>query len=265
MTNDRVDLDARVRALLDDPQYAGHPLRAALSDLRDTMAQQLVRIEKISALSDGFQRMARDRELSMVGRFDRQLRRLSKIVSISDRYQDALRDQNRAVVDASNRDTLTELLNRRGLTERLRQYCAYAAQQQRGFCLAMLDVDHFKRVNDAYGHETGDRALIALGQVMSMELGDSDFCGRWGGEEFLVVLSTDSLSEAHSTLTRLLDAVRDLRVPLAEDTMSITASMGIALHRPGESISLTLNRADIALYDAKRAGRNLVRDERAGS
>ena len=262
MTNDRADLDSRVRTLLDDPRYTDHPLRAALADLHDNMAQQLVRIERISALSDGFQRMARDRELSMVDRFDRQVRRLSKIVAISDRYQDALRDHNRAVVDASNRDALTELLNRRGLTERLRQACAEAIQQQHGFCMVMLDVDHFKGVNDQYGHETGDRALIALGQVMSMELGDSDFCGRWGGEEFLIVLATNSLSQARTDMADLLDAVRALRVPLAEDTMSITASLGIALYRPGESISLTLNRADIALYDAKQAGRNRIAEER---
>lgn len=257
------DLDARITALLDDPQYAGHPLREALFALVERQAAQLARIERVTALSDAFQMMARNREMSMEERFDRQLRRLSKIVTISDRYQGVLRDHNLAVVDASNRDALTELLNRRGLTERLRTYCDAALRLGQGFCVAMLDVDHFKAINDTYGHEAGDRALVALGRVMSMDLGDRDFCGRWGGEEFLIVLADPDIDLARHSLERILAAVRGMHVPVANTSLTLTVSLGLAVHKPGEALSLTLNRADIALYDAKQAGRNRVGIERA--
>lgn len=262
MTAHDRDLDARVAALLADPQYAGHPLRDALEAMQARIACQLTRIEKVTALSDGFQMMARHRELSMAEQFDRQLRRLSKIVAISDRYQEVLRDQNQAVIDASYRDALTELLNRRGLSERLRERCDMAVRDARSFCVAMLDVDHFKQVNDMHGHQTGDRALAALARVMSNALPVHDFCGRWGGEEFVIALETTELAVARVTLERLLAAIRDMRIPVGEASLSLTVSVGVAQHKPGEALALTLNRADIALYDAKQAGRNSLGIER---
>ena len=265
MTARDADLDARVSALLADPQYEGHPLREALQALHDRMASQLARIEKVTALSDGFQMMARHRELSMADQFDRQLRRLSKIVAISDRYQEVLRDQNQAVIDASYHDALTELLNRRGLSERLRDRCDAAVREDRGFCVAMVDVDHFKQVNDTYGHQAGDRALIALGRVMTTELTDPDFCGRWGGEEFVIFIGDPDLQTARRVLERLLASIRDMRVPAGDDSLSLTVSVGVAQHKPGEALALTLNRADIALYDAKESGRNSLGLERAQS
>jgi len=262
MTGKDADLDARVTALLEDPQYEGHPLREALHAMRARMASQLARIEKVTALSDGFQMMARHRELSMADQFDRQLKRLSKIVAISDRYQEVLRDQNQAVIDASYHDALTELLNRRGLSERLRERCDAAVRDARGFCVAMVDVDHFKQVNDTYGHQAGDRALVALGRVMITELPEHGFCGRWGGEEFVIVLDDPDLLAARTVLERLLAAIRDMRVPVGDSSLALTVSVGVAQHKPGEALALTLNRADIALYDAKQSGRNSLGLER---
>jgi len=262
MTGKDGDLDARIATLLADPQYEGHPLREALDALRVRMACQLARIEKITAVSDGFQMMARHRELSMAEQFDRQLKRLSKIVAISDRYQEVLRDQNQAVIDASYHDALTELLNRRGLSERLRERCDLAVREARGFCVAMVDVDHFKQVNDTYGHQAGDRALVALGRVMTTELPEYGFCGRWGGEEFVIVLEDPDLLAARATLERLLAAIRDMRVPVGDSSLALTVSVGVAQHKPGEALALTLNRADIALYDAKQSGRNSLGLER---
>ena len=263
MTGRAPDLEARIASLLEDPQYDGHPLREALHALRARMACQLARIEKVTALSDGFQMMARTRELSMTDQFDRQLRRLSKIVAISDRYQEVLRDQNQAVIVASYHDALTELLNRRGLSERLRERCDVAVREGRGFCVAMVDVDHFKQVNDNHGHQAGDRALVALGRVMTTEIPAHGFCGRWGGEEFVIALDDPDLQAARAVIERLLAAIRDMRVPVGDSSLSLTVSVGVALHKPGEALALTLNRADIALYDAKKSGRNSLGVERA--
>ncbi len=265
MTARLANLDARVRELLADPQYAGHPLREALQALHDQMAFQLARMEKMTALSDGFQLMAHQRELSMVDQFDRQLKRLSKIVAISDRYQEVLRDQNLAVIDASHHDALTELLNRRGLSERLRERCDAAVRENRAFCVAMVDIDHFKQVNDTYGHQAGDRALVALGRVMTTELSGRNFCGRWGGEEFVIIIDDPDLSVARGVLERLLASIRDMRVPVGEDSLALTVSVGVAQHKPGEALAITLNRADIALYDAKESGRNSLGVERTQS
>lgn len=256
------DLDARIRELLADPQYAGHPLREALQSLHEQMAAQLARMEKMTALSDGFQLMAHHREMSMVDQFDRQLKRLSKIVAISDRYQEVLRDQNLAVIDASHHDALTELLNRRGLSDRLRDRCEAAVRENRSFCVAMVDIDHFKQVNDTYGHEAGDRALVALGRVLMTELSGRNFCGRWGGEEFVIFIDDPDLAIARGVLERVLEAIRDMRVPVGEESLALTVSVGVALHRLGEALAITLNRADIALYDAKESGRNSLGIER---
>jgi len=256
------DLDERIERVLSDPTLVGHPAREALFELRGRLASQLTRIERITALSDAYQAMARDREMSLADRFDRQLRRLSKIVNISDRYQEALRDQNQAVVDASNHDPLTEILNRRGLAERLRTCCDNALATQQGFTVAMVDADHFKSVNDRFGHEAGDRALQALAKALSTDLAAPSFCGRWGGEEFLVVLPDQVLDAGERTMMNLLRAVRGLQVPVDDAVLTMTVSAGVAEHRPGEALSLTLNRADVALYDAKQAGRDCVHRER---
>jgi diguanylate cyclase (GGDEF)-like protein len=249
------ELECRVQALLDDPQYAGHPLREALADLTEHLGLQVERIERINTLSDAFQSMAHQRELTLYERFDRQLRRLSKIVSISDRYQSVMHDLNLAVTEASNRDPLTELLNRRALMRRLKEECDRAIEGH-GFTVAMLDVDHFKLVNDSYGHETGDRALIELARVMRANVRASDTFGRWGGEEFLVLMPDTPVADARVMLNRLMDVLRLSSIDAGDHVLRLTISIGLASHRQTESLSDTLRRADAALYHAKQAGRD---------
>ncbi|OZI62527.1 biofilm regulation diguanylate cyclase SiaD [Bordetella genomosp. 11] len=256
------DLEARIQSMLDEPGYADHPLRGVLDELWQHTNEQLERIERISYLSDAFQMMARQRELGLVARYDRELKRLAKLVRISDGYQEMMRDMNAALKESSIRDPLTNLLNRRALMERMKELSLAAEADQPAFVVAMLDVDHFKRINDRYGHDAGDRALTRLADIMRCSVRDSDDVARWGGEEFLVLLPNISLEEGEAVIDRILAGVRGNAIEVEGEQLLLTVSVGMALHRNGESVSTTLSRADRALYLAKQAGRDRVALER---
>lgn len=252
------ELDQRIAELLADPAYAGHPLREALEALWRHTGEQMARIQRVTQLSDAYQSMAHERELGLCDQFDRQLRRLTRIARISDHYQNMMRDLNRALEETSSRDPLTGLLNRRALMEMIKQEVQRASRSGDSFVVAMLDVDHFKAVNDRYGHETGDRALVELAGVLGESLRQYDLCGRWGGEEFLVLLPQTQPDTAQAVMDRLVGDVRGLAIAAGDDVLRLTVSIGMAYHQLGETFSETLSRADQALYLAKQDGRDRV-------
>ncbi|HEY6609723.1 MAG TPA: biofilm regulation diguanylate cyclase SiaD [Pseudomonas sp.] len=255
MSSER-ELDLLVEGLLSDPLHYGHPLREALARLQQQNLDQLSRLERIARISDGYQSLAREQNLSLSERYHRQLRQLEKVARISDRYQDMLRDLNQALQTASQRDVLTGLANRRLLMERLREEELRSQRSGRSFVLAMIDIDYFKQINDTWGHEVGDRALSEIARVLQGAVRGSDLCGRWGGEEFLLLLPETGLAEAQPLIERLRDALRELRVMVGAERLSITASFGVAEYQAPEGYSQVLNRADAALLVAKRSGRD---------
>ena len=252
------ELDKRIAALLADPAHAGHPLRDALEALWRHTEEQMTRIQRVTQLSDAYQSMAHERELGLCDQFDRQLRRLTRIARISDHYQNMMRDLNRALEETSSRDPLTGLLNRRALMETIKQEVQRAARTGDSFVVAMLDVDHFKAVNDRFGHETGDRALVELAGVLVESLREYDLCGRWGGEEFLVLLPQTQPEAAQAVMDRLVGDVRTMAMAAGDEVLRLTVSIGMAHHQLGETFSETLSRADQALYLAKQDGRDRV-------
>ncbi|MGE8601931.1 biofilm regulation diguanylate cyclase SiaD [Bordetella trematum] len=256
--NGKPALDQRIEALLADPAYAGHPLREALDELWRQTQEQMARIERVTQISDAYQSMALKREQGLYERFDRQLRRLSRIARISDHYQSMMRDLNHTLEETARRDPLTGLFNRRALMEMIRRQVQRSARTGQGFVVAMLDVDHFKSVNDRYGHDTGDRVLVELANVLLQSIRATDQCGRWGGEEFLLLLPDTSLTAAQPALDRVVEGVRALSVGVGDETLRLTVSVGMADHRLGETFSETLSRADQALYLAKHDGRDRV-------
>jgi diguanylate cyclase (GGDEF)-like protein len=170
------------------------------------------------------------------------------------RAQDELeRAQGLALIDP-----LTTLPNRRGLDVALSRELARARRTGTTLCLALLDIDHFKRINDQYGHAVGDQALKHLASVLKPAIRETDTLARFGGEEFVLVLPDTPLPVAEFTLNRLLRALE--RAPLTAEGTQVTVhfSAGLAQWSAQESAEHLITRADQAMYAAKRAGRGRV-------
>ncbi|MEI6777287.1 MAG: GGDEF domain-containing protein, partial [Chloroflexales bacterium] len=164
----------------------------------------------------------------------------------------------------SSHDQLTSILNRRAITDHIDAELARANRGSYPLSLALLDIDHFKAVNDQYGHLVGDHALIHIAQILTQTVRPFDWVGRWGGEEFLVVLSSTGLDDACIIAERLRAQIEanPLRRPDETElhlTVSIgVASTGLSLESAGDPKQLFCH-ADDALYTAKRNGRNQIR------
>ena len=158
-------------------------------------------------------------------------------------------------------DPLTGLPNRRALDDCLRSALAAAHRHAESVSVALIDVDHFKRINDRCGHAMGDRVLVQLGHRLAADLRASDRLGRWGGEEFLLVAGHTPLPAALELAERLRASVAGFGFGHGEP---VTVSIGVAQVRPGDDANTLLARADEALYRAKNAGRNRVEPHRTG-
>ncbi|UXI67592.1 GGDEF domain-containing protein [Tahibacter amnicola] len=160
------------------------------------------------------------------------------------------------LAEAALTDPLTSLLNRRAMIEMLAQ-ASSDSRGQGGFCMLLADIDHFKRINDNYGHNVGDKALVAVAQQLDALQGDSRHAARWGGEEFFLVLPGTALTDACRRAEELRSRVEKMTVPAAPG-LRVTISVGVAELQSGEPLEDCLRRCDQALYRAKDAGRNTV-------
>jgi diguanylate cyclase (GGDEF)-like protein len=156
----------------------------------------------------------------------------------------------------ASRDELTRALNRRSLLEALERERARSERSGAPFCVAMIDLDHFKRVNDTHGHAAGDAVLRGFSAAVHEAMRGTDMFGRYGGEEFMLILVGTGAGESLEAVERIRAAIadRDWRGIVAD--VPVTMSAGIACFRKGESAEALLHRADQALYQAKRDGRN---------
>jgi len=160
--------------------------------------------------------------------------------------------------DVASRDELTRLVNRRHMKERLLEECARQQRTGTPFCLALLDLDHFKRINDHHGHSMGDAVLRNFAQAGSAALRKTDVLARWGGEEFLLLLTDETLETAEAALGRIVDKMHARLAHSDIRALRLTFSGGLTDHPPGEALNETLDRADRALYAAKAQGRNRI-------
>lgn len=180
---------------------------------------------------------------------------ISRLVHFIDAVTTELEDANREITKQSLTDRLTQLGNRASLDAFLAECMALAVRYKQVFSVILLDVDHFKQVNDTFGHLVGDDVLVSLAKVLSRNTREPDMAGRWGGEEFLLVLPNTDLKQATAVAEKLRQVVAAQDIPVVGHK---TASFGVASHIPGESLATLLARADRALYEAKQQGRNCV-------
>ena len=151
-------------------------------------------------------------------------------------------------------DELTGALNRRGLLQQIEAVHASALQGKAGYALMMVDVDHFKAINDQHGHAEGDHVLQGVSASLRAALRNDDLVGRWGGEEFCVLLPHTVLRDAEQLAQRVAT-----RVAASGSSIRVTVSIGVSEYRPGDGdLRAVMRRADDALYEAKETGRNRV-------
>lgn len=161
-------------------------------------------------------------------------------------------------VIASQTDPLTRLPNRQAYNERISALHQQAQATNTSLCLAVADIDHFKSINDKYGHAAGDKTLQIVGQQLKSGLTRTEFISRWGGEEFVMIFPATELGVLKQKLDRLRTRLTELPFKFKQEKVTITASFGGACFGPDDTADSVFERADNLLYSAKRSGRNCV-------
>ena len=203
--------------------------------------------DELGQLANTFNRMAQMIKDQMENLEERVAQRTAELTEMN-----MLLDQH------ARTDPLTGLGNRREILRQVETEISRSKRFKRTFSIVLLDLDEFKNVNDSYGHAAGDLVLREISQKIREVVRSIDTCGRWGGEEFLLVLPETDLSGAIRVAENLRKAVQTLDINIDQFTIHITLSAGVSEYQPGQSTDDCIKQADAALYRAKRAGRNRV-------
>ena len=163
-----------------------------------------------------------------------------------------------ALAHQATHDFLTGLFNRRAILDRLQQEISRAGREQGSLSVGMFDIDHFKNINDTYGHQVGDEALVAFSRRIQDGLREYDSVGRYGGEEFLVIAPGPTGLKSEGLYERLRARVAEAGIKTNAGTISLTVSVGVAPCTGQSVVDALLTAADAALYEAKAGGRNRV-------
>ncbi|NRF65790.1 diguanylate cyclase [Aquincola sp. S2] len=186
-------------------------------------------------------------------------RRKDALVLEKRRADEANLANTRALAELASRDELTGLFNRRHMNELLAQQRMACQRAGDSFAVALVDLDHFKRINDTHGHAVGDSVLRAFAKQAGAAMRSTDTVGRWGGEEFLVIYPRSTAHEAAQGAARLHECVAAAVVTTpGGQALTFTVSIGLTDYLPPESVDALIDRADRAMYEAKSQGRNRV-------
>lgn len=183
---------------------------------------------------------------------------LNKVAAEFNRMISRIDETEAALADQARRDPMTLLPNRRAFDEALAEALARVRRAGEGLALLALDIDHFKRINDTYGHSAGDDVLRIVARTMDADVRAVDHLFRTGGEEFAVLLSGVDAATAEQTAERLRQAVEARPIPVEGEKIGVTISIGLATATADTDADALMNAADEALYDAKTQGRNRV-------
>ena len=254
---DIIDLLAKAMVNLDTDNQQYHQRIYRQSE----KIEQLTRLDDIKKLKQSLILEIENIRKTVRAKQDRdskQLKNLSKQVSTLNL---ALR---KARADSVT-DGLTGVFNRKALDHHLADRVAQNTRTTAAFAVLMVDIDDFKAINDAYGHPTGDRVLLALAQKCQGLVRSDDFIARYGGEEFVIVLANASLVNATQKAQQICTQVWKTRYALNDNKdvhiISITVSIGVSIYRAGDTAESVIARADRALYLAKNSGKNRVASE----
>ncbi|MFJ4133009.1 GGDEF domain-containing protein [Pseudomonas cyclaminis] len=244
------ELDTQIREQVDGLQSSVQEA-ADLDSLKHVLESHL---EGLLGTMDEHQQQRDQREQEVTARLKGLAERVANMEQEAQGYREHLEVQRQKALI----DPLTGLPNRAAWSERLDQEVNAWHQHGNSLSLAMLDLDHFKRINDGYGHLAGDKVLKIIANVLRKRLRPNDFIARFGGEEFVLLMPDSSLSDALGVGEVLRAAIEACPFHFKGEPVTITVSMGVAQFQPGERSDLALKRADEALYRAKAAGRNQV-------
>ncbi len=171
-----------------------------------------------------------------------------------------LREKNRKLQQLAIRDELTKLYNRRFFNDKLNEYSLLAERFKHPLSCIMADIDHFKRFNDAYGHQAGDFVLFKFAENLLKNTRRTDICARYGGEEFVILLPNTTLRSAGKLAEKIRRRIESLKIRYEDQKLKITASFGVASgQRVSELGERLVRNADRNMYRAKQSGRNRVR------
>lgn len=244
------ELDTQIREQVDGLQSSVQEA-ADLDSLKHVLESHL---EGLLGTMDQHQQQRDQREQEVAARLKGLAERVANMEQEAQGYREHLEVQRQKALI----DPLTGLPNRAAWSERLDHEVNVWHQRGNSLSLAMLDLDHFKRVNDGYGHLAGDKVLKIIANVLRKYLRPTDFIARFGGEEFVLLMPDSALPDALGVGEVLRAAIEACPFHFKGEPVTITVSMGVAQFQPGERSDLALKRADEALYRAKAAGRNQV-------
>ncbi|MEN5311533.1 diguanylate cyclase [Pseudomonas koreensis] len=243
-------MDTQIREQVDGLQTSMQEA-ADLDDLKQVLENHL---EGLLGTMDQHQKQRDAREQEVAARLKGLAERVAHMEQEALGFREHLEEQRQKALI----DPLTGLPNRAAWSERLEHEIKQWQQHGNTLSLAMLDLDHFKRINDNYGHLAGDKVLKIIATVLRKRLRGADFIARFGGEEFVLLMPATTPAVGAKLLETLRAAIEACPFHFKGERVTITLSMGLASFRPGEHSDLVLKRADQALYRAKNGGRNRI-------
>ncbi|AVO56491.1 diguanylate cyclase [Pseudomonas chlororaphis] len=244
------EMDSQIREQVDGLQNSVQEA-ADLDDLKQVLESHL---EGLLGTMDHHQKQRDEREKEVAARLQSLAERVSSMEQEAQGYREHLEEQRQKALI----DPLTGLPNRAAWSERLEHEVAQWQQHGNTLLLAMLDLDHFKSINDNYGHLAGDKVLKIIAGVLRKRLRGNDFIARFGGEEFVLLMPDTTWPIGARLAETLRAAIEACPFHFKGERVTITMSIGMSAFKPGERSDLVLKRADQALYRAKEAGRNRV-------
>ena len=222
------------------------------TELEQLKSEVSSRLDQVVAAMDHFQTGERQRDASLSEQLDALVERIKNMEADSEKAEQRIEEQRQKAL----RDVLTQLPNREAYQQRLEQEFERWQRYGRALSMVVCDIDHFKHINDSYGHLAGDKVLRIIAKTLSKRLRKTDFIARYGGEEFVVLMPETSQQQALNVAEGVREAIAGCPFHFKEQRVSITMSFGVSEFLTGDLAEQVFIRSDKALYQAKEQGRN---------